>query len=56
MPDQPVRYMLEPPRIGVAYGEAVEVAPAYRLIFVGENHGDVGSVTGPGQVWVYKVN
>jgi hypothetical protein len=55
-PNQPVRYMLEPPRIGVGYGEAVEVAPAYRLIFVGENHGDVDSVTGPGQVWVYKVN
>jgi hypothetical protein len=55
-PNQPARYMLEPPRIGVGYGEAVEVAPAYRLIFVGENHGDVGSVTGPGQVWVYRVN
>jgi hypothetical protein len=55
-PDQPVRYMLEPPRIGVGYGEAVEVAPAYRLIFVGENHGDVVPGDGAGQVWVYKVN
>lgn len=48
-PDQPTRYMLEPPRIGTGYGESVAVSPApYRLIFVGENV--------MGQVWVYKVN
>ena len=55
-PNQPLRYLLQPPRIGNSYGESVEVVAPYRLIFVGENHGDVGSVVGPGQVWIYKVN
>jgi hypothetical protein len=48
-PNQPTRYLLEPPRTGIGYGEGVAVSPPpYRLIFVGEN--------GMGQVWVYKVN
>lgn len=56
-PDQPTRYLLEPPRIGLGYGESVAVSPApYRLIFVGENGGDVVSGDHAGQVWVYKVN
>jgi len=48
-PNQPTRYLLEPPRTGIGFGEGVAVSPApYRLIFVGEN--------GMAQVWVYKVN
>ena len=56
-PDQPVRYLLQPPRIGRNYGESVAVAPPpYNLVIVGENGGDVVTGDQAGQVWIYKVN
>lgn len=55
-PDQPVRYLLQPPRMGVGYGESVALAPADKIVLVGENGGDVVSGDHAGQVWLYKVN
>ncbi|MFN7997033.1 MAG: FG-GAP and VCBS repeat-containing protein [Bryobacteraceae bacterium] len=56
-PDQPVRYLLQPPRMGRGYGESAAVAPPpYNIFFVGENGGDVAPGDTAGQVWIYKVN
>ncbi|MCU1276357.1 MAG: hypothetical protein JWO48_3788 [Bryobacterales bacterium] len=55
-PNQPTRYILEPPTPGGLYAWAIGAAPGTRIFLVGEIGRTINGVTNAGQVYVYRVN